>query len=156
MAMEARQIIVFDIFAGHCCLGCFQGDTLDDRLLVNLSIKKCVPCNSNDIRPMTEQAANELIPKVPGWNLVNETDTLKLNRSWKVKSFTKGLELFQAVADVAEAEGHHPDLHLVGWNNVKIEIWTHAVGGLTENDFILAAKINGLDLQRLLRRKAAT
>ncbi|RVW47369.1 putative pterin-4-alpha-carbinolamine dehydratase [Vitis vinifera] len=88
--------------------------------------------------------------------LVNETDTLKLNRSWKVKSFTKGLELFQAVADVAEAEGHHPDLHLVGWNNVKIEIWTHAVGGLTENDFILAAKINGLDLQRLLRRKAAT
>ncbi|KAJ9690921.1 hypothetical protein PVL29_013192 [Vitis rotundifolia] len=105
---------------------------------------------------MTEQAANELIPKVPGWNLVNETDTLKLNRSWKVKSFTKGLELFQAVADVAEAEGHHPDLHLVGWNNVKIEIWTHAVGGLTENDFILAAKINGLDLQHLLRRKAAT
>ncbi|XP_034697924.1 pterin-4-alpha-carbinolamine dehydratase 2, mitochondrial [Vitis riparia] len=122
----------------------------------DLSIKKCVPCNSNDIRPMTEQAANELIPKVPGWNLVNETDTLKLNRSWKVKSFTKGLELFQAVADVAEAEGHHPDLHLIGWNNVKIEIWTHAVGGLTENDFILAAKINGLDLQHLLRRKAAT
>ncbi|KAL3520182.1 hypothetical protein ACH5RR_018331 [Cinchona calisaya] len=52
------------------------------------------------------------------------------------------------------AAGHHPDLHLVGWNNVKIDIWTHAVGGLTENDFILAAKINVLDLQQLLRRKA--
>ncbi|XVF40204.1 hypothetical protein PTKIN_Ptkin01aG0092600 [Pterospermum kingtungense] len=89
--------------------------------------------------------------------------------SWKVKSFTKGLRLFQLVADIAKAEGtwhysfshynsefsngHHPDLHLVGWNNVTIEIWTHAVGELTENDFILAAKINVLDLQHLLRKK---
>ncbi|KAK9267124.1 hypothetical protein L1049_009543 [Liquidambar formosana] len=107
----------------------------------DLSTKKCVPCNSKDLQAMTEEAANELIPKVSGWNLVNEDGKLKLNRSWRVKSFTKGLEFFQVVADVAEAEGHHPDLHLVGWNNVKIEIWTHSVGGLTENDFILAAKI---------------
>ncbi|GLT62556.1 hypothetical protein SLA2020_351850 [Shorea laevis] len=121
----------------------------------DLSSKKCVPCNSKDMRPMTEQAANGLISQVAGWNLVNEGGIFKLNRSWKVKSFTKGLELFKLIADVAEAEGHHPDLHLVGWNNVTIEIWTHAVGGLTENDFILAAKINGLDLQHLLRRKAA-
>ncbi|KAF6153091.1 hypothetical protein GIB67_034813 [Kingdonia uniflora] len=93
--------------------------------------------------------------EVPGWNMVDEGGTLKLNRSWKVKSFTKGLELFQAVADIAEAEGHHPDLHLTGWNNVKIEIWTHSAGGLTENDYILASKINGLDLQQFLTRKAA-
>ncbi|GAV64943.1 Pterin_4a domain-containing protein [Cephalotus follicularis] len=121
----------------------------------DLSAKKCVPCNSKDMRPMTEQSANELITKVVGWDLVKEDGKLKLSRSWKVKSFTKGLELFKHVADVAEAEGHHPDLHLVGWNNVKIEIWTHAVGGLTENDFILAAKINGLDLHHLLRKKPA-
>ncbi|KAB1221379.1 putative pterin-4-alpha-carbinolamine dehydratase [Morella rubra] len=123
--------------------------------MLDLSTKKCVPCSSKDMRPMTEQAANDLIPQVAGWNLVNEGGILKLNQSWKVKSFTKGLELFKLVADVAEAEGHHPDLHLVGWNNVTIEIWTHAVGGLTENDFILAAKINGLDIQSLLKRKAA-
>ncbi|XP_043700571.1 pterin-4-alpha-carbinolamine dehydratase 2, mitochondrial isoform X1 [Telopea speciosissima] len=122
----------------------------------DLSTRKCVPCNAKDLRPMTEQAANELIPKVPGWSLLNEGGTLKLNCSWKVKSFTKGLELFQAVADIAEAEGHHPDLHLVGWNNVTIEIWTHSIGGLTENDFILASKISALDLHHLLRRKAAT
>eukprot|EP00268_Persea_americana_P043191 TRINITY_DN4335_c1_g1_i11.p1 TRINITY_DN4335_c1_g1~~TRINITY_DN4335_c1_g1_i11.p1 ORF type:complete len:125 (-),score=28.69 TRINITY_DN4335_c1_g1_i11:221-595(-) len=121
----------------------------------DLLTKKCVPCNSKDIQPMTEQSANELITKVPGWNLSSEGGTLKLQRSWKVKSFMKGLEMFKVVADVAEAEGHHPDLHLVGWNNVKIEIWTHSVGGLTENDFILAAKINSLDLDHLLRRKAA-
>ncbi|KAL4277745.1 hypothetical protein AHAS_Ahas20G0337900 [Arachis hypogaea] len=68
-------------------------------------------------------------------------------------TFTKGLEFFKIVADLAESEGHHPDLHLVGWNNVTIEIWTHAVGGLTENDFILAAKIDKLNVNDLLRRK---
>ncbi|GMN43354.1 hypothetical protein TIFTF001_012558 [Ficus carica] len=132
---------------------------------------------------MTEEAAKDLITQVDGWNLITEDGPMKLSRSWKVKSFTKGLELFKLVADVAEAEDHHPDLHLVGWNNVTIEIWTHSVvgclimfhkdqvphygiamrtfevilfeGGLTENDFILAAKINAIDLHHLLRRKVA-
>ncbi|KAE8669781.1 hypothetical protein F3Y22_tig00112217pilonHSYRG00144 [Hibiscus syriacus] len=122
----------------------------------DLSTKKCVPCNSKDLRSMTEESASKLIPKVDGWNLVNEGDTLKLKRSWKVKSFTKGLEMFQLISDIAEAEGHHPDLHLVGWNNVTVEIWTHAVGGLTENDFILASKINALDLHHLLRKKVTS
>lgn len=103
---------------------------------------------------MTEESASDLLSKVDGWNLMSESGLLKLKRSWKVKSFTKGLEMFKLIAEIAEAEGHHPDLHLVGWNNVTIEIWTHAVGGLTENDFILAAKINALDMQTLMRRKA--
>ncbi|CAN6445442.1 unnamed protein product [Victoria cruziana] len=103
---------------------------------------------------MTEESASVLIQKVPGWSLQNDSGILKLHKSWKVKTFTKGLEFFQLVANVAEAEGHHPDLHLVGWNNVKIDIWTHSVGGLTDNDFILAAKIDALDLNPLLRRKA--
>ncbi|XP_004295423.1 PREDICTED: uncharacterized protein LOC101302052 [Fragaria vesca subsp. vesca] len=119
----------------------------------DLSTKKCVPCTSKDMRPMTEESASNLLPKVDGWNLISESGLLKLKKSWRVKSFTKGLEMFKLVADVAEAEGHHPDLHLVGWNNVTIEIWTHAIGGLTENDFILAAKINELDMQNLMRRK---
>ncbi|KAH6826202.1 Transcriptional coactivator/pterin dehydratase [Perilla frutescens var. hirtella] len=117
----------------------------------DLASKKCVPCSSKDLRPMTEETANILIQRVPGWDLVNENGTLRLHRSWKVKTFVKGMEFLRLVADVAEAEGHHPDLHLVGWNNVKIDIWTHAVDGLTENDFILAAKISGLNLHNLLR-----
>ncbi|CAL1410511.1 unnamed protein product [Linum trigynum] len=121
--------------------------------VADLVTKKCVPCNSKDMRPMTDESAAEMMPKVPGWNLVNEDGKLKLNRSWRAKSFTKGLELFQLVGNIAETEGHHPDLHLVGWNDVKIEIWTHAAGGLTENDFILAAKINQLDMHNLLRKK---
>ncbi|XVE88330.1 hypothetical protein DITRI_Ditri19aG0061100 [Diplodiscus trichospermus] len=138
------------LFSFRCLLFRFKSflDLMDD-----LSTKKCVPCNSKDLRSMTEESASKLIPKVDGWILVNEGGILKLKRSWKVKSFTKGLELFQLIADIAEAEGHHPDLHLVGWNNVTVEIWTHAVGGLTENDFILAAKINVLDLHHLLRKK---
>ncbi|CAL0301058.1 unnamed protein product [Lupinus luteus] len=118
----------------------------------DLSIKNCVPCNTKELRPMTRDAAHTLIQQVSQWNLVNEGDMLKLRRSWKVKTFTKGLEFFGRIAELAEAEGHHPDLHLVGWNNVTIEIWTHAVGGLTENDFILAAKIDELNLHDLLRR----
>ncbi|KAK4271800.1 hypothetical protein QN277_020436 [Acacia crassicarpa] len=121
----------------------------------DLLIKKCVPCNTKELRPMTDGAADSLMLQVAGWNLVKEDGIMKLRQSWKVKSFTKGLEFFKIIADLAESEGHHPDLHLVGWNNVTIEIWTHAVGGLTENDFILAAKINKLPLDHLLRRKAA-
>ncbi|XP_051133773.1 pterin-4-alpha-carbinolamine dehydratase 2, mitochondrial-like [Andrographis paniculata] len=122
-----------------------------DRTMDDLSMKKCVPCDTKELRPMTGEAAKILIQQVPGWNLLNEGGFQKLHRSWKVKTFVKGMEFLRLVADISEAEGHHPDLHLVEWNNIKIDIWTHAVGGLTENDFILAAKINGLNLHHLLR-----
>ncbi|XVF25517.1 hypothetical protein REPUB_Repub13aG0219600 [Reevesia pubescens] len=71
----------------------------------DLLTKKCVPCNSKDLRSMTEESASKLIPKVDGWSLVNEGGTLKLKRSWKVKSFTKGLDMFHLISDIAEAEG---------------------------------------------------
>lgn len=58
-----------------------------------------------------------------------------------------GLRFFNSVGELAESEGHHPDLHLVGYRNVAIELWTHAIGGLSENDFILAAKINQLPIE---------
>ncbi|QCD76808.1 4a-hydroxytetrahydrobiopterin dehydratase [Vigna unguiculata] len=94
----------------------------------DLSAKKCVPCNTKDLQPMTPDEARTLLPQVADWDLVNEDGVLKLRRSWKVKTFTKGLQFFRVIGDLAEAEGHHPDLHLVGWNNVTIEIWTHSVG----------------------------
>ncbi len=122
---------------------------------MELASKKCRRCESKDIGAMSEQTANELLQQVPGWSIMYDDGKAKLHRSWKVKSFKKGLELFQCVSDIAETEGHHPDLHLVGWNNVSIDIWTHSIGGLSENDFILAAKINALDLEPFLRKKAA-
>ncbi|KAJ0777870.1 putative transcription coactivator Tc-PD family [Helianthus annuus] len=100
---------------------------------------------------MTEDSANALKPKVPEWELLSDGGVMKLRRKWKVKNFLLGLEFFKIVADLAESEGHHPDLHLVGWNNVTIEIWTHACGGLTQNDFILAAKIDKLPVESYLK-----
>ncbi|MED6106413.1 Pterin-4-alpha-carbinolamine dehydratase 2, mitochondrial [Stylosanthes scabra] len=127
--------------------------TFQSAVPKGLRDKKCVPCNLKELRPMTEDAAHTLMPQVSEWNLVKEDGIFKLKRTWKVKTFTKGLEFLKIVGDLAESEGHHPDLHLGGWNNVTIEIWTHAVGGLTENDFILAAKIDKLNVNDLLRRK---
>uniref|UniRef100_A0A453F6G0 4a-hydroxytetrahydrobiopterin dehydratase n=5 Tax=Triticinae TaxID=1648030 RepID=A0A453F6G0_AEGTS len=121
-----------------------------------LSKKSCIPCNSKDLHAMSEDSAKKSLEQVTGWELKNEGDILKLHRAWKVKNFVKGLEFFQLVAAVAEEEGHHPDLHLVSWNNVKIDVWTHSVRGLTDNDFILAAKINELKLEGLLSKKKAT
>lgn len=125
----------------------------EDAAGIPLSKKKCVPCNSKDLRPMNEESARLLSQKVRGWDLINDDGHLKLKRSWKAKNFVKGLEFFKVIGDIAEAEGHHPNLHLVNWNDVNVEIWTHAIGGLSENDFILAAKISELDVQGLLRKR---
>lgn len=116
--------------------------------------RKCVPCESKDMRPMSRESAEQLVQQVPGWEIVEQLGNggLSLHRAWKAKTFVKGLDFFKSIAEVAEAEGHHPDLHLVGWNRVSVDISTHAVGGLTENDFILAAKINALDVGHLLRK----
>jgi 4a-hydroxytetrahydrobiopterin dehydratase len=85
------------------------------------------------------------LPAVPDWKLT--ADGQRIRREWRVKDFTAGLDFFNRVGALAEGEDHHPDLHLTGYRNAAIEIWTHAVGGLTENDFILAAKIDRLPVE---------
>ena len=102
-----------------------------------LAKKKCVPCEKG-VPALTPDQVQQLLRNVPQWSL--SSDNKRIRREWRVKDFMEGLAFFQRVADIAEAEDHHPDLHLSGYRNVTIEIWTHAVGGLTENDFILAAK----------------
>ena len=109
-----------------------------------LVAKRCVPCEGG-IPPLSTSEIQTLSPAVPLWNVT--ADGKRIRREWKVKNFVAALAFFNRVADVAEAEGHHPDLHLVGYRNVAIEIWTHAVNGLTENDFILAAKIDTLPIE---------
>ena len=78
-------------------------------------------------------------------------DGKRIARSWRVHDFATGLDFFRRIADVAEAEDHHPDLHLANYRDVTVELWTHAAGGLTENDFILAAKIDALEQPALKR-----
>lgn len=104
-----------------------------------LATRKCVPCEGGvDACPLP--FVKEQLAKLSGWYLTH--DNQRIRKDWQVKNFMAGLRFFQAVAEVAEEEEHHPDLHLVGYKNVSIELWTHAIGGLSENDFILAAKID--------------
>ncbi len=105
----------------------------------DLAKKHCVPCEGG-IPALTGDQIRALAPSIPQWTLTS--DGKRLRREWRVRDFMAALTFFQQIAQIAEAEDHHPDLHLVGYRNVAIEIWTHAVGGLTENDFILAAKID--------------
>jgi 4a-hydroxytetrahydrobiopterin dehydratase len=101
--------------------------------------KKCVPCEGG-VPPVPLDQAREMLKELPGWTLTD--DGIRIRREWTVRNFMAGMEFFQRVAELAEAEGHHPDLHLTGYRNVAIELWTHAIGGLSENDFITAAKID--------------
>ncbi len=111
-----------------------------------LASRKCVPCTGNTA-PLASEKVRELIPHVPAWKL--SANGKRISRSWRVLDFTTGLDFFRRIADVAEAEDHHPDLHLTNYRDVTIELWTHAAGGLTENDFILAAKIDALEQPKL-------
>lgn len=122
---------------------------------MTLEKKKCIPCETGKLQPLSEEKAQSMLPQVPGWDLKEIDGIPQLCRNWKAKSFVKGLEIMKRVAGVAEAEGHHPDLHLVNWNQLSINMSTHAVGGLTENDFIVAAKIGALDLTDLVRKPKA-
>jgi 4a-hydroxytetrahydrobiopterin dehydratase len=112
--------------------------------VAELEKRHCRPCEGG-VPALSFQEVKQYLTAVPCWQLTNCGQ--RLRREWRVKDFATALDFFQRIGRIAEAEDHHPDLHLVGYRNVAIEIWTHAVGGLTENDFILAAKIDTLPVE---------
>ena len=105
-----------------------------------LSARKCKPCEGG-VEPLPETAARALLNDLNGWELI---DGKLLRKTIKCKDFLGAVALIQKIAPIAEAEDHHPDLHLTGYRKLTIELSTHAIGGLSENDFILAAKIDVL------------
>jgi len=105
-----------------------------------LSEKHCVPCRGG-IPPLEESEARRLLANVPDWKL--EERGTRLVRRFEFQDFKKAIEFVNRVAEVAEEEGHHPDI-AIHWNKVDLVLWTHKIGGLHENDFILAAKIDRL------------
>ena len=109
-----------------------------------LVAKKCLPCEGG-VDPIRPEEAGPYLAAVEGWSLTH--DGQRIRRGWQMKNFMAAIGFFNAVAQLAEDEGHHPDLHLEGYRNVAIEIWTHAIGGLSENDFVLAAKIDQIPLE---------
>ncbi len=110
-------------------------------LRASLATKHCVPCEGGT-KPMSRSEAEALLASVGGWKLV-DGEPLKIARSIKFKDFAAAMRFVNTLAEIAEAEGHHPDI-CISWNRVKLELVTHSIGGLSENDFIMAAKINEL------------
>jgi 4a-hydroxytetrahydrobiopterin dehydratase len=108
-------------------------------LRASLATKHCVPCEGGT-KPMSRSEAEALLASVGGWKLV-DGEPLKIARSMKFKDFAAAMRFVNTLAKIAEAEGHHPDI-CISWNRVKLELVTHSIGGLSENDFIMSAKIN--------------
>ena len=106
---------------------------------MQLSEKKCRACEGWE-KPFTKSEAQEYLKQVNNWSLTDNS----IEKEFKFKDFKEALEFVNKVGDIAEEEGHHPDICLHSYKKVKITLTTHAIKGLSENDFILAAKIDKL------------
>lgn len=104
----------------------------------NLTKKKCVPCEGNEDPMSPDQIAVYKTHLRADWQVI---DDKKIQRQYKFKDFKEAMDFVNTVAEIAESEGHHPDI-FVSYNKVTLTLSTHAIGGLSENDFILAAKID--------------
>jgi len=102
--------------------------------------KKCVPCEEGG-EPLSGADLQDYMDEVPHWSLDEKKQ--KISREFKFQDFIGAINFVERVADVAEMEGHHPDIH-VYYNKVVLELWTHKINGLSDNDFILAAKIEAV------------
>ena len=105
-----------------------------------LADKKCVPCRGG-VPPLKGEELNKLQRSIPEWEVVKQHH---LHRSFRFPDFKQGLGFVNRVGAIAEEEGHHPDI-LLSWGKVEITLWTHTIDGLTESDFILAAKIDRVE-----------
>lgn len=91
---------------------------------------------------LTPAEVQERLPLVPGWEFADGGNAIRLAR--RMKDFQSSIDLIVAVGKIAEEQDHHPDLHLTRYRNLEIEFSTHSIGGLSDNDFIMAAKVNAL------------
>lgn len=105
---------------------------------MSLAEKSCTPCQGGT-EPMAADQARAHLEDVPGWELTH--DATRLRRDFKLKDFKAAQALVNQVGDLAEQENHHPEIAF-GYGHVTVEIWTHKINGLHENDFILASKVN--------------
>ena len=106
-----------------------------------LTEKKCVACEGGTPSLKGEEIQAYVGQLQGEWKVLDEK---KIQKQFSFKNFKEALAFVNKVGEIAESEGHHPDIRLFGYKNVEIELSTHAIGGLSENDFILAAKIEEL------------
>jgi len=112
---------------------------------MKLAQKKCIPCEDNGIEPLSCTDARALFgvheSELKGWDMNDTCSKMSYERLFP--DFVSAMQFINQVGDVAESAGHHPDISL-WYNRVVLDLWTHSIGGLSENDFIVAAKINAL------------
>ena len=109
----------------------------------DLASKKCIPCKGG-IPPFNMSEIHKYLKKVDGWNVKeNQSKSFYLIKEFKFKNFLESQDFVNKVGEIAEKEGHHPDISF-GWGYAKIRIFTHSIKGLAESDFILAAKVDQL------------
>jgi 4a-hydroxytetrahydrobiopterin dehydratase len=109
---------------------------------MKLAEKHCVPCEGG-MPSLDDAAVTKMLGQVKGWARRDEDGVARITRRLEFKDFVAAMAFLDKLAVIAEAEGHHPDF-CVHYNQVDVTLWTHAVGGLSENDFILASKIDAL------------
>lgn len=114
---------------------------------MDLAKRKCIPCEDKSIKAFDIDRAREYMVDVKDWQLIDSANVglpqvLKISREFTFRDFIEALEFVNRVGDLAELEGHHPDILIHSWNKVLITLYTHSIGGLSENDFILASKID--------------
>lgn len=105
---------------------------------MELKTKRCLPCEGG-VAKLDARQIGEFLGQVQGW----EARADQIHKTFRFKDFVAAMRFLNHMAELAEAEGHHPDF-CVHYNRVDVTLWTHAIGGLSENDFILAAKIDAL------------
>ncbi|MEM6611298.1 MAG: 4a-hydroxytetrahydrobiopterin dehydratase [Cyanobacteria bacterium P01_C01_bin.72] len=110
--------------------------------MTELLEQKCVPCEGN-VAPATAEEIERDKKQVPDWDLVTENSELRLQRVYQFSNFAEALAFTNLVGEIAEAQGHHPAL-LTEWGKVTVTWWTHAINGLHQNDFIMAAKTDAI------------
>lgn len=108
----------------------------------DLSQKHCIPCEGGT-KPLGHTTSEILLHEINGWRLINDT---AIEKNFEFKNFGEALTFVNKVGDIAEKEGHHPDINLHDWKFVTLHLSTHAIDGLSDNDFILASKIDNIRL----------
>ena len=109
--------------------------------MTDLHKKKCIPCEGN-IPAFNIDEIHKYLKKIDGWDVKkNNEQSYYLEKNFKINNFLESQKFVNKIGDIAEAEGHHPDISF-GWGYAKIKIFTHSIKGLAESDFVLAAKID--------------
>lgn len=105
--------------------------------MTELAEKNCVPCRGG-VPPLPEDRTRDLLAQLNGWTIERG---FHLTRTFTFPDFAAALAFVNTIGDIAEQQGHHPDMHLA-WGKVRVEVWTHKINGLTESDFVFAAKVD--------------